>query len=489
MTRPSFRDVELLTVFLDGELSQADAARLETRLKPDPELRTVFDEMRQSRALLRQLPARRAPRNFTLTPKMAGLKPPLPRSFPVFRLASALAAVLFFFAYTANLAVPALAALRANATVVYGVGGGGGYGGGGADAAAEAQALTEAPMLAEAPAAAPAPTQEVAARVAVTATPEILMQDVPTEPSQEPAPEMKAAASEQPQPELEPVPLALPVSPWLLMGLLALVVVTGGGTWFVRARAEWDWLKSHALAPRKMEKREIILLALAVLAVLALALGIYWFATTTFYAPQAMQYPSGPAGDGKGPLPMAGDKNVPASGDKGPVPAPGDTSTGDKGGSKGGPGSPTAQSFTLSPGMGYNFSASDDQGRIVAVDAPADSVAEETTINYIPGYASSIPVSTDLQFFSEYAFTLRPSPQSAELLKPITISIDYGDEVVSAVQGDENRLSLYWWSSSEQQWFDAATTCEPQSTYELLPDINRFLVPVCKMGFFLLVAP
>ncbi len=487
MTQPSFRDVELLSALLDGKLSQADAARLEPRLKADPELRAVFDDLRQSRALLRQLPARRAPRNFTLTPKMAGLRPPLPRSFPAFRLASALAAFLFFFAYTANLAVPALAALRANATVVYGVGGGGGYGGGGADAAAESLAVTEAPMMAEAPAAAPEATQEVAAGAAVTATPEMLMQDVPTELSREPAPEMKAAASELPQPEPEPVPLALPVSPWLLMGLLALVVVTGGGTWFVRARAEQDWLKSHALAPRKMEKREIIFLALAVLAVLALALGIYWFATTTFYvpAPQAMQYPSGPAGDGKGPLPGAGDKNIPASGDKGPVPAPGDTSTG----SKGGPGSPAAQSFTLSPGMGYNFSASDDQGRIVAVDVPADAVVEETTINYIPGYASSIPVSTDLQFFSEYAFTLRPSPQSAELLKPITISIDYGDEVVSAVQGDENRLSLYWWSSSEQQWFDAATTCEPQSTYELLPDINRFLVPVCKMGFFLLVAP
>ena len=99
-------DAELLSAYLDSQLSKVDSAQLESRIKTDPELRSVYDELRQSRTVLRKLPARRAPRNFTLTPKMAGIKPPLPRAFPVFRLASVLAAVLFFVGYVINLSAP-----------------------------------------------------------------------------------------------------------------------------------------------------------------------------------------------------------------------------------------------------------------------------------------------------------------------------------------------------------------------------------------------
>src|SRR5512133_820146 len=124
MTQPNFRDVELLSAYLDGELSQADAARLETRLKSDLQLRTVFDDLSQSRSLLRKLPARRAPRNFTLTPKMAGIKPPVPRAFPFFRFASAVAAILFVFSFAVNLTVPILTSTSAGAPMpAYGKGG------------------------------------------------------------------------------------------------------------------------------------------------------------------------------------------------------------------------------------------------------------------------------------------------------------------------------------------------------------------------------
>src|SRR6201999_2324225 len=106
MNQISPRDLEQLSAYLDGQLPQADSARLETRIKTDPELRSVYENLRQARSLLRQLPARRAPRNFRLTPKMAGVKPPLPRAFPVFRLASVLAGILFFLGYVVNLSAP-----------------------------------------------------------------------------------------------------------------------------------------------------------------------------------------------------------------------------------------------------------------------------------------------------------------------------------------------------------------------------------------------
>ena len=73
------RDLELLSSYLDGQLKPSDSARLEARLATDPALREVLGDLRAARGLLRQLPMRREPRNCTLTPKMVGENPPLPR--------------------------------------------------------------------------------------------------------------------------------------------------------------------------------------------------------------------------------------------------------------------------------------------------------------------------------------------------------------------------------------------------------------------------
>src|SRR5215510_2569319 len=96
------RDLELLSSYLDGQLSPSDAARLESRLKTDTQLTSVLNDLRATRTLLRKLPARRAPRNFTLTRKMVGQNPSLPKAYPFFRFASALATLLFVFSFGLN---------------------------------------------------------------------------------------------------------------------------------------------------------------------------------------------------------------------------------------------------------------------------------------------------------------------------------------------------------------------------------------------------
>jgi hypothetical protein len=103
MTTPSFRDVEQLSAYLDGQLSQADKTRLESRLQSDPELASTLADLRQARTILRHTPRRRSPRNFTLTPKMAGIKPPVPRLVPALSWASAAAMVLFVLTLGTNL--------------------------------------------------------------------------------------------------------------------------------------------------------------------------------------------------------------------------------------------------------------------------------------------------------------------------------------------------------------------------------------------------
>ena len=96
------RDIELLSTYLDGELKESDSAKLEARLKTDAQLVSVLNDLRATRTLLRKLPSRKAPRNFTLTRKMVGQNPPLPRTYPIFRFATMVATLLFFFSFGIN---------------------------------------------------------------------------------------------------------------------------------------------------------------------------------------------------------------------------------------------------------------------------------------------------------------------------------------------------------------------------------------------------
>jgi hypothetical protein len=141
------RDLELLSAYLDGELKPSDSTKLEIRLKTDPELASVLTDLRAARTLLRKLPSRKAPRNFTLTRKMVGQNPPLPRSYPAFRFATAVATLLFFFTFGLNF----VGAQLSPQPQVFGMGGGG-------SGEVELYAEDSAPAL-EAPAAEPAPVE------------------------------------------------------------------------------------------------------------------------------------------------------------------------------------------------------------------------------------------------------------------------------------------------------------------------------------------
>jgi hypothetical protein len=163
------RDIELLSSYLDGQLSSVDSARLEARLRTDPEMRSVLQDLRGARSLLRQLPMRKAPRNFTLTPKMVGKNPPLPRSYPVFKFSAALATILLFFTIGLNVLGPQLAAQPA----AFGMGGGGGA----SEETFASTLATEAPAIAAAPAGTEPPA---AATEAPAQEPSVAMAPLPT---------------------------------------------------------------------------------------------------------------------------------------------------------------------------------------------------------------------------------------------------------------------------------------------------------------------
>lgn len=60
------RDAELLSAYIDNELSAPERAELETRLVVDPVLQAELRDLRQTLALVRSLPVLPAPRNLTL---------------------------------------------------------------------------------------------------------------------------------------------------------------------------------------------------------------------------------------------------------------------------------------------------------------------------------------------------------------------------------------------------------------------------------------
>ena len=250
---PSFKDVEQLSAYLDGQLKPSEMTRLESRLQADPELASVLKDLRQARGLLRQLPQRRAPRNFTLTPKMVGLKPPLPRTYPAFRFATVLATLLLFFTFATNYMAPRL--VRTAAPYPYGIGG---YGGGAGEPelaleaapaeptvpAEQAAPAIEEPAGAEEfvptqmPAPAPtliAPSVEDSARAEPTEQPSaksgvqeappgetFAQQNVPEESTQAPAP-------------------APPISPTVQIALAGIAILCGLVALFLRYFAIRSW--------------------------------------------------------------------------------------------------------------------------------------------------------------------------------------------------------------------------------------------------------
>lgn len=90
---PHERDLELLSQYLDGQLTADEQTKLESRFAAEPALNTTLSELRAVKAQLRSLPTVQPPRNFTLTRQMAGQRQMVARQ-PVLRWATAVAAVV-----------------------------------------------------------------------------------------------------------------------------------------------------------------------------------------------------------------------------------------------------------------------------------------------------------------------------------------------------------------------------------------------------------
>ena len=222
----NFQEIELLSSYLDGQLNASESTRLESRLSSDRELASVLNDLRAARGILRNLPARKTPRNFTLTRKMVGLKPPLPRAYPIFRFSTAFATILLMISFAANLLASQFSFAASAPQAVYGIGSGGGCEepcGGGPVAATEAPAMEE-PSLEMAPA--PMPENGVARE---------------GEPSADAMQTPKEAGTESGLPEQAEVRNEAFVPAIWQIGLLVITLLSGLLMWIMRQTASRKW--------------------------------------------------------------------------------------------------------------------------------------------------------------------------------------------------------------------------------------------------------
>jgi hypothetical protein len=221
MKTPSFHDVEQLSALLDGKLSRAEAERIQARLRSEPALQALFTDLQETRQILRRVPKRKAPRNFTLTPQMAGVKPPAPRALPTLRFATVLATFLLVFSMAANAFAPSLR--QTAQSPAFGMGGGGGPAETmGPEMAAPA---TEPPAVLQTGPALPAGTLEPT----LSASDQTRMAETPT-----PVPMPKASAERQGA-QSNPVPFF-----WEIV-FLVVALGSAGLAWALRSSSERAW--------------------------------------------------------------------------------------------------------------------------------------------------------------------------------------------------------------------------------------------------------
>jgi hypothetical protein len=108
MNRSSISSRQLITlsVYLDGQLTSTQKARLDKQLSESEELSQALLELRRTRNALRQLKPKPAPRNFMLKPEMVSSRQrvaPVSRWVPVMSFGSVAAAVLMIFTLVAGL--------------------------------------------------------------------------------------------------------------------------------------------------------------------------------------------------------------------------------------------------------------------------------------------------------------------------------------------------------------------------------------------------
>ena len=102
----TFKQVQLLSAYVDERCTPREKQRVESALKTDAGLRLTLAEFYRCRKMLRAIPQVRAPRNFTLSPSMVPQKPPRFFLAPALNYGALVAVALFVFLFAGTRLLP-----------------------------------------------------------------------------------------------------------------------------------------------------------------------------------------------------------------------------------------------------------------------------------------------------------------------------------------------------------------------------------------------
>lgn len=103
----TLQDYELISAYLDNRVSPKERVAFENRLQAEPELNRALIELKHTRRLIRAIPVRRAPRNFTLSASQVPARPQRFFLAPALNFVSLAAAVLLVVVFAASNLFPA----------------------------------------------------------------------------------------------------------------------------------------------------------------------------------------------------------------------------------------------------------------------------------------------------------------------------------------------------------------------------------------------
>jgi hypothetical protein len=175
--------------------------------------------------------------NFTLTRKMVGLKPPMPRTYPLFRLATIFATLLLVFSFSVNALSPYVSFSAPQFAFGVGGGGGGGCDGPCPETAMEAPAAAEeAPMMESVPSSAEEPPADAMPQSTETAR---ITEETPTPKEGEPDSFAQDSAKGSENQDEVTNEAAFPSS-WIII-FLVISIIGGLSLFFMRQSAKQKW--------------------------------------------------------------------------------------------------------------------------------------------------------------------------------------------------------------------------------------------------------
>jgi len=123
-------------------------------------------------------------------------------------------------------------------------------------------------------------------------------------------------------------------------------------------------------------------------------------------------------------------------------------------------------------------------GYTTSLSVPSEAVTDPILLVYSSVDTPTVPSNFSLigQAFNLDAFQEGTYVEGYVFQQPISITLQYDGSDIEI--RDERLLTLNIWDSIDNQWIDAATTCEPTSIYQRLPEQDQVTVAVCHLSEF-----